>query len=71
MTLSSAKIFSCDEVIFVTIVIATACPTATTGTLFAVSYDRNAAYSSEIFALSTLLSAITLPLIVILSNIVI
>ena len=61
-------LFSPIEKVFVTIAIATACPTATTGTLFAVSYDRNAAYSSEIFALSTILSAVTLPLIVIFSN---
>jgi len=62
------RLFGFSETVFVTLAIATGCPTATTGTLFAVSYDKNAAYSSEIFALTTILSAITLPLMVIFAN---
>ena len=62
------RIFGFSETVFVTIAIATGCPTATTGTLFAVSYDKNAAYSSEIFALTTILSAVTLPAMVIFAN---
>lgn len=57
-----------SEVVFITVVIATACPTATIGTLFALEYGKNAVYGAEIFALSTLLSGVTMPLVVVLSQ---
>lgn len=59
-----------SEVIFTTNMIAAACPTATIVTLFAIRYNRNAVRASEIFAISTLLSGITLPLVVLLSEFV-
>ena len=40
------------------------CPTAAIGTMFAVKYDRDPEYASHIFAVSTLLSLVTLPIIV-------
>jgi hypothetical protein len=43
--------------------IACACPAATTGTMFALLFDKNAKRCSEIFALTTILSMATLPLI--------
>lgn len=43
--------------------IACACPAATTGTMFALLFDKNAKRCSEIFAITTILSMITLPLI--------
>lgn len=51
-----------DETVRMTIVIAAAAPSATMCTLFAIQYDRNSNYASEIFALTTFLSTITLPL---------
>lgn len=57
------------KAVFMCILIATACPTAATGTLFAISYGKNAFYSSEIFAVTTILSALTLPLIAVLGGI--
>ncbi len=57
-----------SEVVFITVVIATACPTATIGTLFALEYGKNAVYAAEVFALSTLLSGVTMPLVVVLSQ---
>ncbi len=44
-------------------ILAAACPTGATGTLFAIRYNKNALYSSEIFAMTTLASLITIPLI--------
>lgn len=41
-----------------------ACPTATIGLMFAITYNKNAEYCSQIFAVTTLLSMGTLPLIV-------
>ncbi len=59
-----------SEVIFTTNMIAAACPTATIVTLFAIRYNRNAVRASEIFAISTLLSGVTIPIIVLLSGFV-
>lgn len=44
------------------------CPAATIGTMFAIKYDKNAEYASQIFAVSTLLSAVTLPVIMMIST---
>lgn len=57
-----------SEIVYISVVIATACPAAAIGTLFALSYNRNANYASEIFAFTTLFSAITIPLVVIIAQ---
>lgn len=41
---------------------ASAAPSASMGTLFALQYDKNADYASEIFAVATISSIATLPL---------
>lgn len=43
--------------------IACACPAATTGTMFAIMFDRNPKRCAEFFAVTTLLSGLTLPVI--------
>lgn len=53
-----------QEEVYISIMLAVACPTATICTLFAISYGRNALYASEIFAMTTVLSAVTMPLVV-------
>lgn len=44
-------------------VLAAACPTGATGTVFAIRYQKNALYASEIFAMTTLGALITIPVI--------
>ncbi|MCH5324375.1 MAG: AEC family transporter [Eubacterium sp.] len=44
-------------------VIAAACPTAAACTMFAIKYNKNPGYSSELFAATTILSCLTLPLV--------
>lgn len=44
------------------------CPAATIGTMFAIRYNKNSEYASQIFAVSTLLSAVTLPLMTMLGT---
>ena len=44
--------------------IAAACPTATSGTLFALRYNGDYHYASELFAICTVLSMATIPLFV-------
>ncbi|MEG1848802.1 MAG: AEC family transporter [Lachnospiraceae bacterium] len=59
-----------DRTILGTTIIAAACPSAVTGTLFAIRYQKNAGYASEIFAITTLLSAITIPFIMFLYQLI-
>ena len=54
----------CSEMVKIITLIEISCPVATIGTMFAIKYDRSPEYASQIFAVSTLLSAVTLPLIV-------
>ena len=64
------KLFNASDTVYVSIVIAASCPTAAIGTLFAIKYDKNAIYASEIFAVTTLLSAISLPVITLISQMI-
>ncbi len=47
----------------VIVIIAAACPAATTGTMFALLFNKNAERCSEIFAVTTVLSMLTLPIV--------
>lgn len=52
-----------SEPVMTTAILAVACPTASTGTLFALRYNKDATYASEIFVISTLLSIVSIPCI--------
>ncbi|MDE6538860.1 MAG: AEC family transporter, partial [Ruminococcus sp.] len=56
--------FNIDEMVRMTIVITTAAPPAAMCTLFCLKYNKNSVYASEIFAAGTILSVLTLPLVV-------
>ena len=62
------KPFGADPVIADTILISAACPTAASAIMFSARYGKNSVYASEIFAVSTLLSAVTMPLIILISG---
>lgn len=51
-----------------TILIAAACPCATTSIMMAIRYNQNYTYASESFSMSTVLSVITLPVIVLIAE---
>lgn len=53
--------FHADTVVANTILISAACPTAASTAMFASRYGKDSVYASEIFAVSTLLSAVTMP----------
>jgi hypothetical protein len=62
-----AVIFSfipADETVETAVLIAAAAPSATMCTMFSLRYDRNSLYASEIFAVTTLLSVVTMPAII-------
>ncbi|MDF2484147.1 MAG: putative rane protein [Herbinix sp.] len=64
------RIFDLPEVVLLTSVLAAACPTAATVNLFSLRYEKNYLYASEIFAVSTILSLITIPLVMYVANLV-
>lgn len=55
--------FPFDETVMGVTVAAAACPVATICTMFAISFGKDSLYAGEIFAVSTVLSAGSLPLL--------
>ncbi len=62
--------FDIPQVVLLTSILATACPTAVTINLFSLRYDKNYTYSSEIFVLTTILSMCSIPLVMMITNLV-
>ena len=62
------KLFGAPHMVLMVVTIASACPVATTGTMFAIQFDKNPERCSEYFAVTTLLSGLTLPLITIAAD---
>jgi predicted permease len=56
------------RVLILTSVLAAACPTAATINLFSIRYDKDYLYASEIFAVTTILSMLTIPLVMMIGN---
>lgn len=63
------RFFAIPETVFMTVLIASGCPAAATGTMFALKFNNNAEMSAVIFASTTILSAMTLPLLVMLATV--
>lgn len=61
--------FAVPEMVFLTVMTAAGCPAAATGTMFAIRYKKCPEMSAVIFAVTTLLSAVTLPLTVALGGV--
>lgn len=54
--------------VLLTSILATACPTAVTISLFSIRYDKDYLYASEIFAVTTILSVVTIPIVMTLGG---
>lgn len=67
-TIPLLMIFHLPSEVSMTILIAAACPSATTGTMMAIRYKQNYTYSSEIFSLTTVLAVITMPVLVLIAE---
>ncbi|NLP34960.1 MAG: AEC family transporter [Clostridiales bacterium] len=52
-----------EQTVTATSILANACPTATTLIMFAYKYEKKVTYASQLFAATTLLSMITIPII--------
>ena len=62
------RLIPAPRLVLMVVAIACACPAATTGTMFAIQLDKKPERCSEIFAVTTLLSALTLPLITMIGD---
>ena len=61
-----AKILAVPDVVAKSVLITAACPTAAVSTLLAARYDLDASYSAELVAVSTVLSIVTIPIVLML-----
>lgn len=59
---------SLDPVMLLTIIIAVACPVAASCTMFALRYNKNSIYASQLFIMTTLFAIISIPLVVWFAN---
>ncbi len=59
------------RIVLLSAILVAACPSAATINLFALRYDKNYLYASEIFAMTTILSMGTIPLIMMITNLII
>ncbi len=66
ISIGIAKLLPMDQTVAQAVMISTACPSAAVSALFAKKYHLDADYASEIVSVSTLLSIITIPLIILL-----
>lgn len=64
------RFFNLDDHLLSATIITAACPVATVAALFAAKYDLDTAYASEMVAINTLISIITIPVIVALIDII-
>jgi len=57
------SLFDIPKIVLLTSVLAVSCPTAVTISLFSMRFNKNYLYASELFAMTTILSVITIPLV--------
>lgn len=57
-----------DATVVMTMLVASACPVGACCTMFALKYKGDGRYASELFAMSTILSAVTIPLLTALTQ---
>ena len=67
-TIPLLMLFHLPSEVSMTVLIAAACLSATTGTMMAIRYKQNYTYSSEIFSLTTVLAVLTMPVLVLIAE---
>lgn len=69
MVLGFFFLFHIEQKALMSTILVGACPTATASTLLAIQYGRDEKYASRIFGITTIFSVVTLPLLVILGEV--
>lgn len=62
------KLIPVEEIYIMTVLIAIACPTGAMGMMFALQYNKDSNYASELFTVTTILSLVTIPLVMLLAG---
>ncbi|MBE7719345.1 AEC family transporter [Lacrimispora indolis] len=70
MTLLLLLAVRVDHAIAITILVASACPSAATGAMFALQYNKNSQYASKLLAVTTVLSLVTIPAVMLVGGMV-
>jgi malate permease and related proteins len=65
------SIFDIPNIVLLTSILATACPTAATVNLFSIRYGKNYLYASELFTVTTILSFITIPIVMTIAEFIV
>lgn len=63
--------FPIPQIVLLSAILMAACPTAATINLFSIRYEKNYLYASELFAITTILSMGTIPIIMMIANFII
>lgn len=64
------KLIPAEQIYTMTVLIAIACPTGAMGTMFALQYNKDSNYASELFTISTVLSLVTIPFVILLAGLI-
>ena len=57
------KFIPVSEVYVISVLVGVSCPVGAMGTMLALQYDKNSNYATELFAITTILSLITIPFV--------
>jgi len=68
MVVFSLVFFRVEPMLLMIPIIVSACPSGANTPIFALRYDKDAVYASELLSVTTILSVVTIPVIVFLSN---
>lgn len=55
--------FNIDSKVITAVILAAGCPAAATGTLFALRFNKNSLYASEMFGITTIFSLVSIPIL--------
>ncbi len=70
ITLLILMAVNADRTIAITVLTASACPSAATSIMFALQYNKNSRYASELMAVTTILSLLTIPAVMLVGGMV-
>ncbi len=65
------RMFPIPREVILTSILAAACPTAVTINLFCIRFQKDSVYASQLFAVTTILSVISIPVVMMIANILI
>lgn len=63
--------FNINSNVITAAILAAGCPAAATGTLFALRYNKNSLYASEIFGITTIASLVSIPILMAITGVLV